>query len=296
MHIASTILEASEDLTSLVNKMLSQPALSQTSSTNLDAPIIEEADTSSDESEFSSPESTPMSKLRNSPHSVSSTAMLVMMTNTTSVEEQVSIMAKTLEELMKSIMEREARRDAQLSFMMRKIENVLETNRTEGDPKKEVHRGEPESSKKGETSKNLQFSSDGSISPSQLKEFIKDAIKDQVGSGSQSSIAYAKPNTQRIDLMRMPTNYQPPKFQQFDGKGNPRQHLAHFIETCNNAGTYGDLMVKQFVHSIKGNTFDCYTDLKPNSINSWDQLERQFLNRFYSTRRIVSMVELTNSK
>uniref|UniRef100_A0A6N2M0I5 Ty3-gypsy retrotransposon protein n=1 Tax=Salix viminalis TaxID=40686 RepID=A0A6N2M0I5_SALVM len=51
----------------------------------------------------------------------------------------------------------------------------------------------------------------------------------------------------------MPLSYQPPKFQQFDGKGNPRQHIAHFVETCNNAGTNGDLMVKQFVRSLKGN-------------------------------------------
>jgi hypothetical protein len=142
----------------------------------------------------------------------------------------------------------------------------------------------------------LQVSSDGSISSSQLKEFIKDAIKDQVGSGSQSSIGYVKPYTLRINLMRMPTNYPPPKFQQFDGKGNPRQHVAHFIETCNNAGAYGDYMVKQFVRSMKGNVFDWYTNLKPNSINSWEQLEREFLNHFYNTRRIVSMVELTNSK
>ncbi|KAG5235245.1 ty3-gypsy retrotransposon protein [Salix suchowensis] len=47
------------------------------------------------------------------------------------------------------------------------------------------------------------------------------------------------------DLLKMPLSYQPPKFQQFDGKGNPRQHIAHFVETCNNAGTNGDLMVKQ---------------------------------------------------
>ncbi|KAL0349343.1 UNVERIFIED_CONTAM: hypothetical protein Sangu_1162100 [Sesamum angustifolium] len=61
------------------------------------------------------------------------------------------------------------------------------------------------------------------------------------------------------------------KFQQFDGKGNPKQHVAHFVETCNNAGTYGDHLVKQFVRSLKGNAFDC-------------------------TRRTVSMVELTNSR
>ncbi|KAL0358191.1 UNVERIFIED_CONTAM: hypothetical protein Scaly_1504800 [Sesamum calycinum] len=94
----------------------------------------------------------------------------------------------------------------------------------------------------------------------------------------------------------MPMGYQPPKFQQFDGKGNPKQHVAHFVETCNNAGTYGDHLVKQFVRSLKGNAFDWYTDLEAGSIDGWEQLEQEFLNRFYSTRRTVSMVELTNSR
>ena len=55
-------------------------------------------------------------------------------------------------------------------------------------------------------------------------------------------------------------------------------------------------MVKQFVRSLKGNAFDWYTDLEPRTIDSWEQLEREFLNRFYSTRRVVSMIELTASR
>ena len=94
----------------------------------------------------------------------------------------------------------------------------------------------------------------------------------------------------------MPNGYQPPKFLQFDGKGNPKQHIAHFVETCENAGTQGGLLVKQFVRSLKGNAFNWYTDLEPKSIDSWEQLEREFLDRFYSTRRTVSMMELTNTK
>ncbi|KAA0042128.1 ty3-gypsy retrotransposon protein [Cucumis melo var. makuwa] len=39
-----------------------------------------------------------------------------------------------------------------------------------------------------------------------------------------------------------------------------------------------------------------YTGLEPESIDSWNLLERDFLNRFYSTRRIVSMIELTATK
>ena len=55
-------------------------------------------------------------------------------------------------------------------------------------------------------------------------------------------------------------------------------------------------MVKQFVRSLKGNVFDWYTNLAPGSIDSWNQMEREFLNCFYSTRHTVSMIELTNSK
>jgi hypothetical protein len=107
---------------------------------------------------------------------------------------------------------------------------------------------------------------------------------------------YSKPYIKRIDSLRMLPGYQLPKFQQFDGKGNPKQHVAHFVETCNNAGADGDLLTKQFVRSLRGNAFDCYIDLEPESIDNWEQMEREFLNCFYSTHRIVSMMELTNTK
>ncbi|KAL0396483.1 UNVERIFIED_CONTAM: hypothetical protein Scaly_0096700 [Sesamum calycinum] len=61
-------------------------------------------------------------------------------------------------------------------------------------------------------------------------------------------------------------------------------------------GTCGDHLIKQFIRSLKGNAFDWYTDLEAGSINGWEQLEQEFLNHFYNTRRIVSMVELTNSR
>ncbi|KAL0448161.1 UNVERIFIED_CONTAM: hypothetical protein Slati_1944000 [Sesamum latifolium] len=51
------------------------------------------------------------------------------------------------------------------------------------------------------------------------------------------------------------------------------EHVAHFVKTCNNAGTYGDHLVKQFVRLLKGNAFDWYTDLEAGSIDGWEQLE-----------------------
>jgi len=33
---------------------------------------------------------------------------------------------------------------------------------------------------------------------------------------------YIKHYTKKVNTLRMPYGYQPPKFQQFDGKGNPK--------------------------------------------------------------------------
>ena len=95
---------------------------------------------------------------------------------------------------------------------------------------------------------------------------IANVVKTQLGAGSQKSHLYTKPHVKRIDALPLPYGYQPPKFNQFDRKGNPKQHVAHFIETCNNAGTSGDLLVKQFVQTFKGIAFDWYTDLLPSPL------------------------------
>ena len=79
---------------------------------------------------------------------------------------------------------------------------------------------------------------------------------------------YSKPYTKRIDILQMLAGYQPPKFQQFNEKGNSKQYITHFIETCNNAGTDGDLLTKQFVHTLRGNAFNWYTNLELESIDN----------------------------
>lgn len=69
----------------------------------------------------------------------------------------------------------------------------------------------------------------------------------------------------------MSVDYQPPKFQHFDGKGNPKKYIAQFIETCNNAwtGTSGNLLVKLLIRSLKDTAFYWYTCLPPKAIDSW---------------------------
>ena len=51
---------------------------------------------------------------------------------------------------------------------------------------------------------------------------ITNTIKVQYG--AQSTLMYSKPYIKRIDNLHMLVGYQPPKFQSFDRKENPKQH------------------------------------------------------------------------
>ena len=80
----------------------------------------------------------------------------------------------------------------------------------------------------------------GSMSAKHIQSLIANSIQAQLGEGNHKMNLYTKPYTKRIHLLHMPHGYQPPKFNQFNGKGNAKQHIAHFIETCSNARNEGD--------------------------------------------------------
>jgi len=96
---------------------------------------------------------------------------------------------------------------------------------------------------------------------------VADVVKFQLGEGSFKTDHYNKPYTKRIAALKMPLGYQPRKLHQFDDKGDLKQHIVHFIEIYNNAGTYNDLLVRQVVRSLKGFAFDWYADLASASID-----------------------------
>ncbi|KAK4383505.1 hypothetical protein Sango_2768200 [Sesamum angolense] len=154
----------------------------------------------------------------------------IMVTNSTTIEEQLASLTRAIEGLTKHVQEQ----DAQIARLINKADNV-DASHIMG--KQVVAHDEMEA-----------------LAKQHYTEKDKNHQKQDRGS-SKSSLTYSKPYTPRIDGLKMPMGYQPLKFQQFDGKGNPKQHVAHFIETCNNAGTYGDHLVKQFVRSLKGNAF-----------------------------------------
>ncbi|KAK4407866.1 hypothetical protein Sango_0367600 [Sesamum angolense] len=152
-----------------------------------------------------------------------------MMVQTTSIEEQIASLRAAVGNLLKHVQAR----DDQFNKLHNKFQSTPMLNELE----------EQDFSVECNTSKGIPVSTNGFISIENVKNTINEAMTNAYGLDLKFS-NYGKPYTKRIEQLRMPENHQPPKFQQFNGHGDPRQHIAHFIETCNNAGTDGDLLVK----------------------------------------------------
>ncbi|KAM2538544.1 hypothetical protein TB2_023979 [Malus domestica] len=196
--------------------------------------------------------------------------MQVMTTGATSIDKQLAHMNEAIARLTRTVEDK----DLQITALVNQLDVKPDVKVEQGDNpvKKENDEDEEPHAEKVEDKLKLDQSASlmGSLSIQQLQEMIASIINAQYEGSSHDSVLYSKPYSKKIDTLKMPMGYQPPKFMQFDGKGNPKQHVVHFIETCNNAGTEGDYLVNQFVRSLKGNAFDWYTDLEPEYVNSWD--------------------------
>ncbi|KAL0331703.1 UNVERIFIED_CONTAM: hypothetical protein Sangu_1715800 [Sesamum angustifolium] len=200
-------------------------------------------------------ESSQMSPLAD--YSFTTNVAPVMVTNATTIEGQLANLTRAIEGLTKHVQEQ----DAQIARLINKADNV---------------------------------DANGLIPTDQLKEFIEGTIRSKIEGSSKSSLTYSKSYTPRIDSLKMPMGYQPSKFQQFDGMGNPKQHVAHFFETCNNAGTYGDHLVKQFVRSLMielTNSRKWKEELVIDYINRWRNLSLNCKDRLSEASAIEMYIQ-----
>ncbi|KAL0386312.1 UNVERIFIED_CONTAM: hypothetical protein Sradi_3025500 [Sesamum radiatum] len=148
-----------------------------------------------------------------------------MMVQTTSLDEKIASLTAAIANLLKHVQAC----DDQINKLHNKFQSTPASNEFE----------EQDFLVECNTSKGILVSTNEFVSVEHVKNTVNEAIVKTYKTRVQVFKSYMKPYTRRIEKLRMPENYQPPKFQQFNGHGDPRQHITHFVETCNNAGTDG---------------------------------------------------------
>ncbi|XP_020592712.1 uncharacterized protein LOC110033161 [Phalaenopsis equestris] len=105
-----------------------------------------------------------------------------------------------------------------------------------------------------------------------------------------------RPYPEEFDDVQYLKGFVPPLFKNFDGTGNPRQHVAHFRASCYNARGNDALLFRQFVNNLSGVTFDWYTKLPNGSVTTFTELEDLFMKRFAGPRHHITVGDLVIDK
>ncbi|XP_070002007.1 uncharacterized protein [Nicotiana sylvestris] len=69
--------------------------------------------------------------------------------------------------------------------------------------------------------------------------------------------------------VELPEGYKPPKFEMFDGTGDPRVHLRTYCDKLVGVGKYERVCMKLFMRSLKGDALSWYINQEPKKWSSW---------------------------
>ncbi|XP_070001896.1 uncharacterized protein [Nicotiana sylvestris] len=91
--------------------------------------------------------------------------------------------------------------------------------------------------------------------------------------------------------------YKPPKFEMFDGKGDPRVHLRMYCDTLVGVGRDKKIRMKLFMRSLKGDALSWYISQDAKKWTSWVNMASDFMDRFrFNTENAPDVFYIQNLK
>lgn len=87
-----------------------------------------------------------------------------------------------------------------------------------------------------------------------------------------------------------------PKFCQFNGTNNAREHLAYFKATCDNTANNSSLLLHQFSRSLTSVSFYWSSRLPIESISNWTGMKNVFRKHFVTMKSDISIIKLSQVK
>ncbi|XP_030963329.1 uncharacterized protein LOC115984445 [Quercus lobata] len=83
----------------------------------------------------------------------------------------------------------------------------------------------------------------------------------------------------------LPPKFKMPSLDSYDGAHNPFDHIATFKTTMHFQGVLDEIMCKTFPTTLKGPTRVWFSTIPPNSVSSFEELSKLFVNNFIGGQR-----------
>ncbi|XP_065634944.1 uncharacterized protein LOC136069837 [Quercus suber] len=93
------------------------------------------------------------------------------------------------------------------------------------------------------------------------------------------------PFTASINGHPLPPKFKMPFLDSYDGTRNPFGHIATFKTTMHLQGVSDEIMCKAFPTTLKGPAQVWFNKIPPNSVSSFEELSKLFVNNFIGEQR-----------
>ncbi|XP_071912119.1 uncharacterized protein [Coffea arabica] len=80
--------------------------------------------------------------------------------------------------------------------------------------------------------------------------------------------------------VQLPEGFKTPKFNKYDGTGNPKTHLRLFANKLGRPTDDENLPLRLFPESLEGDALDWYSKLKPEEAKTWLDLSNAFVRQY----------------
>ena len=93
------------------------------------------------------------------------------------------------------------------------------------------------------------------------------------------------PFTASINSHSLPPKFKMPSLDSYDGRRDPFDHIATFKTTMHLQGVPNEIMCRAFSTTLKGPAQVWFSKIPPNSVSSFEELSKLFVNNFIGGQR-----------
>ncbi|KAM3322815.1 hypothetical protein P3S67_003966 [Capsicum chacoense] len=124
---------------------------------------------------------------------------------------------------------------------------------------------------------------------------LEQSMRSMQGLGGPKSVSYK--DLCMFSDVHLPMGFKMPKFDKYEGYGDPVAHLRRYCNQLRGVGGKKELLIAYFGESLSSLASEWFVDKDIDKWSSWDDLANKFVQKFqYNVEMIPDEKSLTNMK